>query len=49
LQRILEREVRQLACGVLGHPEGAALDRSAEADVSAGFRGHERLVIEVDA
>lgn len=43
LQRVLEREVRQLASGVLGHPQRPALDRPTEADVSVGLRGHERM------
>ena len=33
LQCVLERQVRQLACGVLGHPQRSALDSSTEADV----------------
>jgi hypothetical protein len=43
LQNILEREIRQLASRVLGQPESAALDRSAEADVRVGLGGHERM------
>jgi hypothetical protein len=43
LQRVLERQVRELAGGVLGHPEGSALDCSAEADVRVGLGGHERM------
>ena len=43
LQRVLERQVRELAGGVLGQPEGSALDRSAEADVSMGLGGQERM------
>jgi hypothetical protein len=30
LEQILEREIRELTRCVLGQPEGAALDRSAE-------------------
>jgi hypothetical protein len=30
LESVLERQVRQLACGVLGHPQCPTLDRSAE-------------------
>jgi hypothetical protein len=30
LQRVLERQVRELARRVLGHPQGPELDRSAE-------------------
>ena len=43
LESILEGEARQLAGGVLSHPESAALDRSAEAHAGAGFGGHERM------
>jgi hypothetical protein len=43
LQRVLQRKVRQLAGGVLGHPERPALDGSAEADVSVRLGGHERM------
>jgi len=45
LEGILERKVRELASGVLGHPEGSALDCSAEADVGMGFRRHERMLL----
>lgn len=40
LQRVFERQVRELAGGVLGKPERSALDRPAEADVSVRLRGH---------
>ena len=43
LQRVLERQVRELASGVLGQPESSALDCSAEADVSVGLGGQERM------
>ena len=33
---------RQLAGGILGQPQGSALDRSAEADVGVRLRCHER-------
>ena len=42
LQRVLERQVRELAGGVLGQPYGSTLDCSAEADVRVGLGGHER-------
>ena len=34
LQRVLERQIRELASGVLGEPERPPVDRPAEADVS---------------
>ena len=43
LQRVLERQVRELASGVLSQPECSALDRSAEADVSVGLGGHKNV------
>jgi hypothetical protein len=43
LQRILERQVVELASRILGHPEGTALDRSAESHLCAGLRRHERM------
>jgi hypothetical protein len=43
LQEILEWEVRKLAGRVPSQPEGSALDRAAEADVSVGLRRHERM------
>ena len=43
LQRILERQVRELASGVLGQPQCSAFDRSAEADVSVRLCGQERM------
>jgi hypothetical protein len=43
LQQNLERQVRKLARGVLGQPQRAALDRSAEAVLSVRLRGHERM------
>ena len=43
LERVLEREVREFASGVLGMPEGAALDRAAEADLSVGLGGNEHM------
>jgi hypothetical protein len=42
-ERILEREIRQLAGGVLGHPERTALDRSAEANLTVRLRSQERM------
>jgi hypothetical protein len=48
LQSILERQVRQLAGGVLGEPECATLDRAAEADVSVGLGGQERMFARLD-
>jgi hypothetical protein len=43
LQRVLERQVRKLAGGVLGQPESSALDCSAEPNVRVRLRGHERM------
>jgi hypothetical protein len=43
LQRILERQVREFASGVLGHPQRPTLDRSAEADLSVRLRSQERM------
>jgi hypothetical protein len=43
LQEIFERNVRQLAGGVLGHPQGTSLDRPAEADVRVRLGSHERM------
>jgi hypothetical protein len=43
LEGVLKRKARQLASGVLGHPESSALDRTAEADVSMSFRRHEHM------
>jgi hypothetical protein len=43
LQGVLERQVRELASGVLGHPQGAALDCSPKADVGVRLRGQERM------
>ena len=43
LERILERQVRELASGILGGPERPALDGSPEADVSMRLRGHEHM------
>jgi hypothetical protein len=43
LEGVIEREVRELACCVLGEPECATLDRSAEANVSVRLSGHERM------
>jgi hypothetical protein len=43
LESVLERQVRQLAGRVLGHPQCATLDRTAEADVGICFRRHERM------
>jgi len=43
LQRVFEWQVRELACVVLGHPNSSALDGCAEADVSVGLCGHERM------
>jgi hypothetical protein len=40
---VLEREIRELAGGVLGHPKGSALDRTAEAGVRVRLTGHERM------
>ena len=42
-QRVLERRVRHLANGVLGHQQRSALDRSAEAHVSVRLCSHERM------
>lgn len=41
LERVLERQVRELAGGV--QPERSALDRPAEAEVGMLLRGHERM------
>ena len=43
LERVRKRQVRELARGVLGHPERSTLERSTEADVSVRLRGHERM------
>jgi hypothetical protein len=43
LKRVFERQVRQLAGSILRHPQRAALDRAAEADLSMSFRSHERM------
>ena len=43
LQCALERQVRELAGGVLGKPECPALDRPAEADVRVRLGGRERM------
>jgi hypothetical protein len=43
LQGVLEREVRELARGVLRQPERTSLDRSAEADAGARVSCHERM------
>ena len=43
LQRVLKRQVRKLASGVLGQPECSALDRSAETDMRVRLRGQERM------
>jgi hypothetical protein len=43
LQKVRERQVREVAGGVLGQPECSALYRSTEADVSVRLGGHERM------
>jgi hypothetical protein len=43
LQSVLERELRHLAGGVLGGPERAAFDSSAEASIGVTLRSHERM------
>jgi hypothetical protein len=43
LQRILERQVRELASGVFSEPECSALDCTAEANVGVGLGGQERM------
>jgi hypothetical protein len=43
LERVFERQVRQLARGVLSHPQRSALDSAAEADLSMTFRSHKRM------
>jgi len=43
LEQVLERQVRELAGGVLGEPQRPPLDRSAEADVGVGLSGQERM------
>jgi hypothetical protein len=43
LEGILERELRKLTSRIFGHPEGSALDRSAEADVRVRLRRQERM------
>jgi hypothetical protein len=45
LESVLEWKVRELARSVLGHPERATLDRSAEASVSVSLCGHERMFL----
>jgi hypothetical protein len=42
-ERVLERQVRELAGGVLGHPECAAFARTLEPDVGLRFGGHEQM------
>jgi hypothetical protein len=43
MERVLERQVRELASCVLGHPQSSTLDRSAEADMRHGLSGHKQL------
>ena len=43
LQRVRKRGVRELASGVLSHPQGSALDGSAEANAGVRLGGHERM------
>ena len=43
LQRVLEWQAREFAGGVLGQPQSATLDRSAEADVRMWLGGQERM------
>jgi hypothetical protein len=43
LQRILKRQVRELARRVLGEPERPSLDRAPEANLSVRLCGHERM------
>lgn len=43
LQRVLKRQVRELASSVLSQPQRPSLARSAEADVRVGLGGHERM------
>jgi ATP-dependent DNA ligase len=45
LQCVLEREVRELAGRVLGHPQSSALDRSAEAHMGVRLGGQERMLL----
>src|SRR5688572_32844729 len=40
LQRVLERQVREFAGGVLCHPQSSALNRSPEANMSVRLRRH---------
>jgi hypothetical protein len=42
-QRVLERQVRELAGRVLGEPKRSALDRSAEANMRVRLGGQERM------
>jgi hypothetical protein len=43
LERVFERQARQLAGRVLSHPKRTALDRSVEADVGVGLCRQERM------
>jgi hypothetical protein len=43
LQRVLERQIRELASSVFGHPESRTLYRVAEADVGVRLGGQERM------
>lgn len=49
--RLLDQrpEIRELAGGVLGHPERSSFDCAAEADVSVGLGRHERMVARLSA
>lgn len=41
---VVKRQVRKLASRILGHLQGATLDRSPEPDVSVGLGGHRTYV-----
>jgi hypothetical protein len=43
LEQIFEREIRQLASGVLSEPQRPSLDCPLEADVGVGLGGQERM------
>jgi len=40
LERVRERQVRQLARGVLGQPQRPTLDRAPETHLCVGIGGH---------
>jgi hypothetical protein len=45
-KRVFERQVRELASGVLGRPESASLDGYPEADLGVGLGRPERMFLQ---